>query len=111
MSSTPLLLCGHMRYLVRGEREATERVQRRNDMYGCVLRQLRRGTFAFVPSLCLMVCAVSAQQTAPVTITVQFGSTTSSALGTGGGDLAAATSSAAGTATRLVFDELVIPPA
>ena len=80
-------------------------------MYGCVLRQLRRGTFAFVSSLCLMVCAVSAQQTAPVTVVVQFGVPIPSAFGTGGGDLAASTISAAGTATRLVFDEVVLPPA
>ena len=78
-------------------------------MYGCVLRQLRRGTFAFVSSLCLMVWSVSAQQTAPVTVVVQFGVPIPSAIGTGGGDLAAATISAAGTATRLVFDELVHP--
>src|SRR5215510_29726 len=79
-------------------------------MYGCVLRQLRRGTFAFVSSLCLLVCSVSAQQTVPVTVVVQFGVPSPGALGTGGGDQAASIISAAGTATRLVFDDVVLPP-
>ena len=80
-------------------------------MYGCMRRLLHRGTFAFVSSLSLMVCSVSAQQTVPVTIAVQFGVPIPSVIGTGGGDTAAATISAAGTATRLVFDELVSAPA
>ena len=80
-------------------------------MYGCMLRLLRRGICAFVSSLSLMVWSVSAQQTAPVTIAVQFGVPVPSAIGTGGGDAAAATISAAGTATRLVFDELSTAPA
>jgi hypothetical protein len=79
-------------------------------MYGCVLRQLRRGTFPFISILCLMIWSVSAQQTVPVTVVVQFRDQVPAALGTGGGDLAAATISAAGTATRLVFDDLARSP-
>src|SRR6266478_2425192 len=79
-------------------------------MYGCVLRQLLRGTFPFISILCLMIWSISAQQTVPVTVVVQFRDPVPTALGTGGGALAAATISAAGTATRLVFDDLARSP-
>jgi hypothetical protein len=63
----------------------------------------------FLGGVLLSPPVISAQQTVPVTIIIQFEPPVQEAIGTGGGNLGASTISAAGTTTLTVFNQVVLP--
>jgi hypothetical protein len=70
----------------------------------------RKFLCAWLASLLSIPMLASAQETVPVTITVQFEQPAQQAAGgTGGGDLAVSTISAAGTTSSITFNQVILP--
>jgi hypothetical protein len=77
---------------------------------GDSLGTVRKYLQVWLGSLLLMPCLGFAQQTAPVTISIQFEQPVQQEVGgTGDGNLGAATISSAGTTSSILFNQVVLP--